>query len=188
MEENIDLEENEEKLVDNFQGLISVGKLNQNIKDKMMIHLLDKAKENLDKEKEMKKKLKELNDNRLEFNSQLNQINEGIENQNQFLKKIKNLYIFLVNLLMRKKNFFADKNCENKMNIGNNEIKKNKCSKTTLFDFIHKYADYVGHKNIIGLTNSIKNNRLKINNIKKNNILNRNYLTNIVEKGEAFRI
>ena len=188
LEENIDLEENEEKLVDNFQGLISLGKMNQNIKDKMMIYLLDKTKENLDKENEMKKRLKDLNDNRLEFNSQLNKINEGIENQNQFLKKIKNLYIFLVNLLMRKKNFVADKNGENKMNIGNNEIKKNKCSKTTLFDFIHKYADYVGHKNIIGLTNSIKNNRLKINNIKKNNILNRNYLTNIVEKGEAFSI
>ena len=68
---------------------------------------------------------------------------------------------------MRKKNFVVDKNGENKINIGNNEIKKNKSSKTKLFDFIHRYADIVEHKNIIGLTNSIKNNRLKINNIKK---------------------
>ena len=94
MEEKKDLEENEEKLVNNFQSLISVGKLNQNINDKMMVHLLDKAEENSNKENEMNKRLKELNDNRLEFNSQLNQINGGIENQNQFLKKIQNLYIF----------------------------------------------------------------------------------------------
>ena len=183
MEMNLELEENDEKLIDNFQSLISKGNMNQNIKDKMMIYLLNKAKENLDKENKMKNKLKEINDHTFDVNLQIKNINEDIESQNLFLKKIKSLYIFLVNLLMRKNNYIGEKIVDNKINIGNNELNKNKNSQRTLFDFIHRYADYIGHKNIIGFTNSIKNNKLKLSNKLKNK-----YFSNIVQRGENFSI
>ena len=185
IEENIELVENDERKVDNFRNIISAGNLNTNIKNKILIFLINKAKENYDKEQEIKNKLKEINDRRTDVNSQIKKINDEIENQNLYLKKIKDLYIFLVSLLMRKNNFGIEKNCENKIEQ-NNEIIKNKNSKTKLFDFIHRYVDYIGHKNIIGFTTSLKNNRLSNN--KKNNSLNYKALSNIVQKGEAFSI
>jgi len=186
IEENLELDENDEKNIDKFRNIISAGNLNTNIKNKIMIFLLNKAKDNYDKEQEIKNKLKEINDRRNDVNSQIKKINDEIENQNLYLKKIKGLYIFLVSLLMRKNNFGIEKNGENKIESGNNEIIRNKNSKTKLFDFIHRYADYIGHKNIIGFTTSLKNNRLSNN--KKNNSLNYKALSNIVQKGEAFSI
>lgn len=186
LEESLELEENDDKIVDNFQSLISAGKANSNTKDKILLLLLNKSKENMDKENEIKNKLKEINTKTCEVNSQIKNINDEIESQNIFLKKIKNLYIFLVSLLMRKNNFISEKKNENKINIGNNDINKNKGSKKNLSDFINRYIDYIGHKNINGFINFIKNN--KLNNNKKNNSLNCKYLSNIVQKGENFSI
>jgi len=186
LEESLELEENDDKIVDNFQSIISAGKANSNTKDKILLLLLNKSKENMDKENEIKNKLKEINTKTCEVNSQIKNINDGIESQNIFLKKIKNLYIFLVSLLMRKNNFISEKKNENKINIGNNDINKNKGSKKNLSDFINRYIDYIGHKNINGFINFIKNN--KLNNNKKNNSLNCKYLSNIVQKGENFSI
>ena len=186
LEESLELEENDDKIVDNFQSLISAGKANSNTKDKILLLLLNKSKENMDKQNEIKNKLKEINTKTCEVNSQIKNINDEIESQNIFLKKIKNLYIFLVSLLMRKNNFISEKKNENKINIGNNDINKNKGSKKNLSDFINRYIDYIGHKNINGFINFIKNN--KLNNNKKNNSLNCKYLSNIVQKGENFSI
>jgi hypothetical protein len=186
LEKSLELEENDDKIVDNFQSLISAGKANSNTKDKILLLLLNKSKENMDKENEIKNKLKEINTKTCEVNSQIKNINDEIESQNIFLKKIKNLYIFLVSLLMRKNNFISEKKNENKINIGNNDINKNKGSKKNLSDFINRYIDYIGHKNINGFINFIKNN--KLNNNKKNNSLNCKYLSNIVQKGENFSI
>jgi hypothetical protein len=186
LEKSLELEENDDKIVDNFQSLISAGKANSNTKDKILFLLLNKSKENMDKENEIKNKLKEINTKTCEVNSQIKNINDEIESQNIFLKKIKNLYIFLVSLLMRKNNFISEKKNENKINIGNNDINKNKGSKKNLSDFINRYIDYIGHKNINGFINFIKNN--KLNNNKKNNSLNCKYLSNIVQKGENFSI
>ena len=186
LEESLELEENDDKIVDNFQSIISAGKANSNTKDKILLLLLNKSKENMDKENEIKNKLKEINTKTCEVNSQIKNINDEIESQNIFLKKIKNLYIFLVSLLMRKNNFISEKKNENKINIGNNDINKNKGSKKNLSDFINRYIDYIGHKNINGFINFIKNN--KLNNNKKNNSLNCKYLSNIVQKGENFSI
>ena len=186
LKESLELEENDDKIVDNFQSLISAGKANSNTKDKILLLLLNKSKENMDKENEIKNKLKEINTKTCEVNSQIKNINDEIESQNIFLKKIKNLYIFLVSLLMRKNNFISEKKNENKINIGNNDINKNKGSKKNLSDFINRYIDYIGHKNINGFINFIKNN--KLNNNKKNNSLNCKYLSNIVQKGENFSI
>ena len=186
LEEGLELDQKEDKIVDNFQSIISAGKASSNTKDKILLLLLNKAKENMDRENEIKNKLKEINAKTCEVDSQIKNINDEIESQNIFLKKIKNLYIFLVSLLMRKNNFINEKKTENKINIGNNEINKNKGSKKNLFDFIHRYIDYIGHKNIIGFINFIKNNKLTNN--KKNNSLNCKYLSNIVQKGENFSI
>ena len=186
LEKSLELEENDDKIVDNFQSLISAGKANSNTKDKILLLLLNKSKENMDKENEIRNKLKEINTKTCEVNSQIKNINDEIESQNIFLKKIKNLYIFLVSLLMRKNNFISEKKNENKINIGNNDINKNKGSKKNLSDFINRYIDYIGHKNINGFINFIKNN--KLNNNKKNNSLNCKYLSNIVQKGENFSI
>ena len=58
---------------------------------------------------------------------------------------------------MRKNNNFpVEKNGENKLNVTNNEINKNKNSNIKLFNFINRYIDYVGHKNIIGFTRTLK--------------------------------
>ena len=48
------MEKNIEQKIDKFKKIITNGDLNQNIKNKLMIFLLDKTKENLDKEEEIK--------------------------------------------------------------------------------------------------------------------------------------
>ena len=185
-EENLDLDENDEKNIDNFQEIISSGKLNKDIKDKIMIFLLNKSKGNHEKDKEILNKLNEIKEKKDEVNEQINNINNEIENQNAHLKKIKSLYFVLVSLLMRKNNFPIEKNGENKINVVNNEINKNKNPNIKLFNFINRYADYIGHKNLIVFTRTLKRNKLNL--IQKNNSLNFQSLSNIVQKGENFSI
>ena len=183
---SITLEEKEEEKENAFQKATEKGKMDENEKEKLLLSLLDKTKENIDKVNEYRNKLKEMNEKQSEINTQIKNINDEIESQNIFMKKIKGLYFFLVTLLMRKNNCITEKKIENKINIGSNEINKNIKSKKTLFDFVNKYIDYIGHKNIIGFINFIKTN--KLNNNKKNNSINCKYLSNIVQKGENFSI
>ena len=174
--------ENDEKKLESFQKIIKKGNIDFDIQPKMLLFLLNKSKENIDKQKEYKIKLKELNEQKYNYNSQIQNWNHEIENQSEFLKKIKNLYIFLVNLLMRYNN--NNPRIDNKINIENNEINKNKGGKKKLVDFIHRYIDY-HEKNRIGsspIINKINNNK-NINN-KKNN----SHKNNIVQKGETFSI
>ena len=185
-EDNLVLNENDEKNIDNFQEIISSGKLNKDIKDKIMIFLLNKSKANHEKDKEILNKLNEIKEKKDEVNEQINNINNEIENQNAHLKKIKSLYFVLVSLLMRKNNFPIEKNGENKINVVNNEINKNKNPNIKLFNFINRYADYIGHKNLIVFTRTLKRNKLNL--IQKNNSLNFQSLSNIVQKGENFSI
>ena len=186
IEEKIELNENDDKTIEKFKEIISNGTLDKNIKDKIMIFLLNKSKENYDKNNEMKNSLNELKIKEDDVNEQINKINSEIENQNVHLKKIKSLYFLLVSLLMRKNNFPVEKNGENKLNVMNNEINKNKNSNIKLFNFINRYIDYVGHKNIIGFTRTLKKNKLNL--IQKNNSVNLQSLSNIVQKGETFSI
>ena len=183
---SITLEEKEEQKENAFKQTTEKGKMDENEKEKLLLSLLDKTKENIDKVNEYRNKLKEMNEKQSEINTQIKNINDEIESQNIFMKKIKGLYFFLVTLLMRKNNCITEKKIENKINIGSNEINKNIKSKKTLFDFVNKYIDYIGHKNIIGFINFIKTN--KLNNNKKNNSINCKYLSNIVQKGENFSI
>ena len=184
--EKIELNENDDKTIEKFKEIISNGTLDKNIKEKIMIFLLNKSKENYEKNKEMKNSLNEIKIKEDDVNEQINKINSEIENQNVHLKKIKSLYFLLVSLLMRKNNFPVEKNGENKLNVMNNEINKNKNSNIKLFNFINRYIDYVGHKNIIGFTRTLKKNKLNL--IQKNNSVNLQSLSNIVQKGETFSI
>ena len=184
--ENLELNENDDKNIDNFKEIISSGKLNKNIKDKLMIFLLDKSKDNYEKDKEIKNKLNEIKEKKDEVNEQIQNINNEIEKQSVHLKKIKRLYFLLVSLLMGKNNFPIEKNGDNKINVVNNEINKNNNSNLKLFNFINRYVDYVGHKNIIVFTRTLKRNKLNL--IQKNNSLNFQSLSNIVQKGETFSI
>ena len=184
--ENLELNENDDKNIDNFKEIISSGKLNKNIKDKLMIFLLNKSKDNYEKDKEIKNKLNEIKEKKDEVNEQIQNINNEIEKQSVHLKKIKRLYFLLVSLLMGKNNFPIEKNGDNKINVVNNEINKNNNSNLKLFNFINRYVDYVGHKNIIVFTRTLKRNKLNL--IQKNNSLNFQSLSNIVQKGETFSI
>ena len=186
IDEKIELNENDDKTIEKFKEIISNGTLDKNIKEKIMIFLLNKSKENYEKNKEMKNSLNEIKIKEEDVNEQINKINSEIENQNVHLKKIKSLYFLLVSLLMRKNNFPVEKNGENKLNVMNNEINKNKNSNIKLFNFINRYIDYVGHKNIIGFTRTLKKNKLNL--IQKNNSVNLQSLSNIVQKGETFSI
>ena len=186
IDEKIELNENDDKTIEKFKEIISNGTLDKNIKEKIMIFLLNKSKENYEKNKEMKNSLNEIKIKEDDVNEQINKINSEIENQNVHLKKIKSLYFLLVSLLMRKNNFPVEKNGENKLNVMNNEINKNKNSNIKLFNFINRYIDYVGHKNIIGFTRTLKKNKLNL--IQKNNSVNLQSLSNIVQKGETFSI
>ena len=181
--EKIDLIENDEKKMESFQNIIKEGNIDFDIQQKMLLFLLNKSKENIDKQNEYKIKLNELNEQKYNYNSQIQNWNNEIENQSMFLKKIKNLYIFLVNLLMRYNN--NNTRIENKINITNNEINKNKGGKKKLVDFIHRYIDY-HEKNRIGFT-PIINNKLNTNN-KKTIFHKNNAKSNIVQKGETFSI
>ena len=184
--ENLELNENDDKNIDNFKEIIASGKLNKNIKDKLMIFLLNKSKDNYEKDKEIKNKLNEIKEKKDEVNEQIQNINNEIEKQSVHLKKIKRLYFLLVSLLMGKNNFPIEKNGDNQINVVNNEINKNNNSNLKLFNFINRYVDYVGHKNIIVFTRTLKRNKLKKK--KKNNSLNFQSLSNIVQKGETFSI
>ena len=186
--ENLELNENDDKNIDNFKEIIASGKLNKNIKDKLMIFLLNKSKDNYEKKKKkkIKNKLKEKKEKKDEVNEQIQNINNEIEKQSVHLKKIKRLYFLLVSLLMGKNNFPIEKNGDNKINVVNNEINKNNNSNLKLFNFINRYVDYVGHKNIIVFTRTLKRNKLNL--IQKNNSLNFQSLSNIVQKGETFSI
>ena len=184
--ENLELNENDDKNIDNFKEIIASGKLNKNIKDKLMIFLLNKSKDNYEKDKEIKNKLNEIKEKKDEVNEQIQNINNEIEKQSVHLKKIKRLYFLLVSLLMGKNNFPIEKNGDNKINVVNNEINKNNNSNLKLFNFINRYVDYVGHKNIIVFTRTLKRNKLNL--IQKNNSLNFQSLSNIVQKGETFSI
>ena len=184
--ENLELNENDDKNIDNFKEIIASGKLNKNIKDKLMIFLLNKSKDNYEKDKEIKNKLNEIKEKKDEVNEQIQNINSEIEKQSVHLKKIKRLYFLLVSLLMGKNNFPIEKNGDNKINVVNNEINKNNNSNLKLFNFINRYVDYVGHKNIIVFTRTLKRNKLNL--IQKNNSLNFQSLSNIVQKGETFSI
>ena len=184
--ENLELNENDDKNIDNFKEIIASGKLNKNIKDKLMIYLLNKSKDNYEKDKEIKNKLNEIKEKKDEVNEQIQNINNEIEKQSVHLKKIKRLYFLLVSLLMGKNNFPIEKNGDNKINVVNNEINKNNNSNLKLFNFINRYVDYVGHKNIIVFTRTLKRNKLNL--IQKNNSLNFQSLSNIVQKGETFSI
>lgn len=184
--ENLELNENDDKNIDNFKEIIASGKLNKNIKDKLMIFLLNKSKDNYGKDKEIKNKLNEIKEKKDEVNEQIQNINNEIEKQSVHLKKIKRLYFLLVSLLMGKNNFPIEKNGDNKINVVNNEINKNNNSNLKLFNFINRYVDYVGHKNIIVFTRTLKRNKLNL--IQKNNSLNFQSLSNIVQKGETFSI
>ena len=184
--ENLELNENDDKNIDNFKEIIASGKLNKNIKDKLMIFLLNKSKDNYEKDKEIKNKLNEIKEKKDEVNEQIQNINNEIEKQSVHLKKIKRLYFLLVSLLMGKNNFPIEKNGDNQINVVNNEINKNNNSNLKLFNFINRYVDYVGHKNIIVFTRTLKRNKLNL--IQKNNSLNFQSLSNIVQKGETFSI
>ena len=137
---SITLEEKEEEKENAFKQTTEKGKMDENEKEKLLLSLLDKTKENIDKVNEYRNKLKEMNEKQSEINTQIKNINDEIESQNIFLKKIKGLYFFLVTLLMRKNNCITEKKIENKINIGSNEINKNIKSKKTLFDFVNKYT------------------------------------------------
>ena len=58
---------------------------------------------------------------------------------------------------MRKNNFPVEKNGENKLNVMNNEINKNKNSNIKLFNFINRY---ISQKNICYQTSCILKRRL----------------------------
>ena len=74
---------------------------------------------------------------------------------------------------------------ENKINIGNNEVNKNKGGKKKLVDFIHRYIDY-HEKNRIG-SSPIVNNKINTNK-NMNNKKNNSHKNNIIQKGETFSI
>jgi hypothetical protein len=94
--ENLELNENDDKNIDNFKEIISSGKLNKNIKDKLMIFLLNKSKDNYEKDKEIKNKLNEIKEKKDEVNEQIQNINNEIEKQSVHLKKLKDYIFYLL--------------------------------------------------------------------------------------------
>jgi len=182
--QNIDLLETDEKKVENYENIIKKENLNYDLQKKMLLFLLNKSKENLDKQKEFKSKLKVLNEQKQNYNTQIQSWGNKIENQNMFLKKIKNLYILLVTLLMRNK---KNERKEDKLNTINKNInKKEGCGgKDKLVDFIHRYIKNYERNRI--WCSSLNNN--KTSNSKKNSLDKKyNSLSNIVQKSEAFSI
>ena len=202
--QNLNLAQTDEKKIQSFENIIKRGNLDFDMKNKMLLFLMNISKENSEKQKEYIVKLKEISEQRHNINKKIQENNNEIENHCLFLKKIKDLYIFLVNLLMR--NNGNSQRVENKINNtggsgeergerGNNNIETNKNNKLgggkkKLVDFIHRYIDY-HEKNRIGFSPIINhklNNGNKNNNNKKNNYHKNKYFSNIVQKGEAFSI
>ena len=189
--ENLD----DDKKIIKYENLLKTGDISPLSNEKILEFLFQKLKENEKNQKYVENELNNLVKQNNNLIQQLNICNNKLASQKDFCKKMKGLVIFLVTLVMRKKQNF--KICRVDMNGGKADTNNKKS--TNLVDFVNKYLDYHKNKNKKNINNNethkdinIINNNISTGNnninININNNKKQNNLTPIIQKGENFTI
>ena len=163
--------------ISKYENLLKNGELSNLSNEKILGYLFEKLKESINNQKYVENEINNLIKQNNNLIQQLQLCNNKLISQNDFCKKMKGLVIFLVTLVMRKKQNY--KICRVDMNGGKGDNNNNKKS---LVDFVLRYLEY--HKN--------KNQNININNeidIGKNEKkTNNNIIAPIIQKGDNFSI
>lgn len=173
--EQIDQMDEETKL-SKYENLLKKGEISNLSNEKILGYLFEKLKESLDNQKYVENEINNLIKQNNNLLQQLQMCNNKLISQNDFCKKMKGLVIFLVTLVMRKKQNY--KICRVDLNGGKGENN----NKKSLVDFVLRYLDYQKNKNQNNITNQIE--VLNENNSKNKN----NNIISTIQKGENFTI
>ena len=160
--------------ISKYENLIKNGELSNLSNEKILGYLFEKLKESINNQKFVENEINNLIKQNNNLIQQLQLCNNKLISQNDFCKKMKGLVIFLVTLVMRKKQNY--KICRVDMNGGKGENNNNKKS---LVDFVLRYLEY--HKN----KNQNINNEIDIG---KNEKKINNNIAPIIQKGDNFSI
>ena len=185
-----------------YINILNSGEVSSLSNDKILGFLLDKLKENEEETKNVQNEINNLVKQNNNLLQQLQICNNKLASQKDFCKKMKGLVIFLVTLLMRKKQNYKICRVDINGNKGDNNNKKT----TNLVDFVNKYLAYHNNKNIntanininINNNDSLKESNININSKNGNNNINNininnnkkqnNNLIPTIQKGENFMI
>ena len=162
----------EDTKISKYENLLKGGELTNLSNEKILGFLFEKLKENINNQKYVESEINNLVKQNNNLIQQLQMCNDKLISQNDFCKKMKGLVIFLVTLVMRKKQNY--KICRVDINGGKGENNNNKKS---LVDFVLKYLEYHKNKN----QNTNKEIDKGYNEKNKNNIP-------IIQKGDNFSI
>ena len=162
----------EDKRITKYEDLLKNGELTNLSNEKILQFLFEKLKESINNQKYVENEINNLVKQNNNLMQQLETCNDKLISQNDFCKKMKGLVIFVVTLVMKKKQNY--KICRVDLNGGKGDNNNNKKS---LVDFVLKYLEY--HKN----KKQNKNNEIDkgYNDKNKNNIP-------IIQKGDNFSI
>lgn len=162
----------EDKRITKYEDLLKNGELTNLSNEKILQFLFEKLKESINNQKYVENEINNLVKQNNNLMQQLETCNDKLISQNDFCKKMKGLVIFVVTLVMKKKQNY--KICRVDLNGGKGDNNNNKKS---LVDFVLKYLEY--HKNKKQNTNNEIDKGYNDKN--KNNIP-------IIQKGDNFSI
>ena len=169
--------------ISKYENILKNGELSNLSNEKILGFLFEKLKESINNQKYVENEISNLIKQNNNLLQQLQICNNKLISQNDFCKKMKGLVIFLVTLVMRKKQNY--KICRVDMNGGKGDNNNNKKS---LVDFVFRYLDYHKNKNQNN-NNNEKEIRHNENNKNKNiNPIIQKNINPIIQKGENFTI
>ena len=160
--------------ISKYENILKNGELSNLSNEKILGFLFEKLRESLNNQKYVENEINNLIKQNNNLLQQLQICNNKLISQNDFCKKMKGLVIFLVTLVMRKKQNY--KIC--RVDMGGKGDNNN--NKKSLVDFVFRYLDYHKNKNQNN-TNNDKEIRHNENNKNKN-------INPIIQKGENFTI
>ena len=160
--------------ISKYENILKNGELSNLSNEKILGFLFEKLRDSLNNQKYVENEINNLIKQNNNLIQQLQICNNKLISQNDFCKKMKGLVIFLVTLVMRKKQNY--KIC--RVDMGGKGDNNN--NKKSLVDFVFRYLDYHKNKNQNN-TNNDKEIRHNENNKNKN-------INPIIQKGENFTI
>ena len=170
--DKIDQMEEPKKILE-YENILKNGELSNLTNEKILAFLFEKLRESLNNQAFVEKEINNLIAQNNNLIQQLQICNNKLISQNDFCRKMKGLVLFLVTLVMRKKQNY--KICRVDMNGGKGDNNNNKKS---LFDFVLRYLEYHKNKNQNNTKNDVTHND-------KNKNIN---IKPTIQKGENFTI
>jgi hypothetical protein len=131
----------EETKISKYEDLLKNGELSNISNEKILGFLFEKLKESMNNQKVVENEINSLVKQNNNLLQQLQICNNKLVSQNDFCKKMKGLVIFLVTLVMRKKQNY--KVC--RVDLTGARVENN--NKKSLVDFVYRYLDYHKNKN-----------------------------------------